>query len=203
MSTCCSDTLRKEGASLPRRDRQAVTWLSERVEVERDTARAALGEALVSGRYLALFDRLDELVPFSRRGDQQIALPKLAGREFRKLRRAVDDLGDSPGDEALHVVRIRGKRARYVAELAEPVIGKPVSRFLRAARRFQDVLGEYQDAVVAERRLVGLVAQAPSPRVAFGMGRLTERQRARRQAALAGFPAAWRRLRRRGESVSG
>jgi hypothetical protein len=90
-----------------------------------------------------------------------------------------------------------------MAELVEPVVGEPARRFLRAATEFQDALGQDQHAVVAERRLGGLLAQAPTPRVAFGGGRLTARQRTPRQAALETFAVAWRRLRRRGEKVSG
>jgi hypothetical protein len=101
-----------------------------------------------------------------------------------------------------HIVRIRSKRARHIAELSEAVLGRPASRFLRAAKKLQDILGADQGAVAAERRLGSLLGEAPSSRVAFGSGSLTEPQRTRRLAALETFAAVWRRRRRRGETVS-
>ena len=75
---------------------------------------------------------------------------------------------------ALHAVRIKVKRARYAAELAQPVVGKPARRFIERAKDLQDLLGDHQDAVTAQERLrkladslgdaaVSLVA-GPSPR---------------------------------------
>ena len=58
------------------------------------------------------------------------------------------------------------------------------------AKRFQDVVGEHQDAVFAEERLRSL----SEPATALVIGRLIERQRARRAAARADVPKAWRKL---------
>jgi CHAD domain-containing protein len=194
--------LRAEAATLEGRDRQAIRRVLGRLPAERDAARAELGEALQSARYLALLDQLDEMVRRTPLSESTVDLRRLVAKEFKKLKRAVDALDAPPGARALHAVRIRGKRARYAAELAEAMIGRRATRFLRAAKAFQDVLGEYQDAVVIEERLSRLVAAAAGPRASFAVGRLAERQRARRAAALARFRPAWRRLHRRAEKVT-
>jgi CHAD domain-containing protein len=124
-----------------------------------------------------------------------VRLDRLARKEFRKLERCMAALGDSPSDAMLHRARIRAKRARYAAELAAPLVGKPAGRYVRAAERFQDVVGEHQDAIVAEARIR---AYAESADAAFGAGRLVERQQARRARARASLPKAWKRLERRG-----
>jgi CHAD domain-containing protein len=172
-----------------------ATPVIRRLERERKAARRRAVAALDSGRYLELLDDLRIAVDYPPVQKPDLDLSRVASKEFAKLRREVAALGQSPTDEALHQVRIRGKRARYAAELAEPVVGKPATKFVKAAKRFQDVVGEHQDAVVAERRIR---AFAQSADAAFGAGRLVERERARRARMRAAFPAVWKRLERRG-----
>jgi len=193
--------LRREAATLAPADRRGVTPLVAALVEDRARARAALLDALGRPRYRALLARLEAMARPPRRA-AELDLAALPVRAFRKLKRAVRALDDPPADAALHAVRIRGKRARHAAELAEPVIGARARRFVRTARAFQDVLGEYQDATVAEERLRQLVRRVGSPEAGLVIGELVERQRLRRQAALAAFPAAWRRLRRRGKRLS-
>jgi CHAD domain-containing protein len=166
-----------------------------RLERERRSARRRVLAALKSDRYIALLDdlRAGALHPPTVVADA--SLKRLARKAFKKLRRDVAALGPTPTDEALHRVRIRGKRARYAAEVATPVAGKRAEKFVTAAKQFQDVVGEHQDALVAEQKIRAFAASADA---AFGAGRLVERQRARRAEARAAVPAAWRRLERRG-----
>jgi CHAD domain-containing protein len=107
-------------------------------------------------------------------------------------------LPDKPSDAQLHALRIRGKRARYAAELAEATVGRPASRFLAKAKVFQDLLGDHQDAVVADATLRRWAATVVSPSTAFAAGRLAERMRLRRAAAREALPATWKKLLRRG-----
>jgi CHAD domain-containing protein len=126
-------------------------------------------------------------------------LDDIAGREFRKLRKAMDALPVTPSDAELHRARVKGKRARYAAELAAAPGGRKAERFVSRAKRFQDVVGEHQDAVVAEERLRALLAErARGAHTAFAAGRLVERQRARRRVARENLPEAWRKLERAG-----
>ena len=67
-------------------------------------------------------------------------------------------------------------------------------------RQFQDVIGDHQDAVVAEdelRRVAGLTRSQPA---ALAAGRLIERQRDTKRRMRRAFPKAWARPRRRREA---
>jgi CHAD domain-containing protein len=172
-----------------------ATPIIRRLERERRGARRRAVNALRSDRYLALLDDVRGAVDHPPVQVADVPLKRAAATEFKKLRRDVAALGPKPTDDALHRVRIRGKRARYAAELAEPVAGERARKFVKAAKQFQDAVGEHQDAIVAEQRIR---AFAESADAAFGAGRLVERQRARRAQARAAVPAAWKRLERRG-----
>jgi len=189
--------LREEANSLDPRERHAFERLLRLLGAERAEARVAMLAGLRSERYLHLLDRLEEAVREPRVVAPDVSLADIAAVEFKKLRRAVGALGDEPTDAELHAVRIRAKRARYAAELAEAVVGKPASRFIRKAKTCQDVLGEHQDAVVAEDRIRQLAGRARNLGAAVAAGRLIERQRARRQAARTAWPRAWAKLERR------
>lgn len=170
----------------------------KRIERERRRARKRVVAALDSERYLALLDELRVAVDHPPVRSVDLRVDRVARREFRKLERCVASLGESPTDAAVHRARIRAKRARYAAELAMPVAGKRADRFVRAAKRFQDVVGEHQDAIVAEERIR---AYSETADAAFGAGRLVERQHVRRVCARAAMPKAWKRLRRRGRQA--
>jgi CHAD domain-containing protein len=106
-----------------------------------------------------------------------------------------------PTDAGLHVVRIKAKRARYAAELAASVADRLAERFIDRVKNLQDILGEHQDAVVAEARLRELFDRAPGRRAGFVAGLLVERQRGRRLAARAAFEKWWPKVQRRGRKA--
>jgi CHAD domain-containing protein len=168
------------------------------LEGDRRRAQKQLVAALESPRYLALLGELERAADAPRVRTADANLDKLARKEFRRLGRAVQALGKSPSDEALHEVRKRGKRARYSAELAG---GKRAKRFVEAAKSFQDVVGDHQDAVVAEERLTALVPRAKSPEAVFAAGRLLERQERRRRTARKSLPKTWRKFKRQGRKA--
>jgi CHAD domain-containing protein len=190
------ERLRKEIGDFEAPEREAAEQLVEMLREERDQAQAVAVEALSSTRYYRLLDELESATrgPRVRRSD--IPLSRLAGREFKRLRKRARRLTWASTDAELHRTRILSKRARYAAEFAEPDMGK---RGRRVAKRFaglQDVLGEHQDAIVAEARLRELLAKAQGSDAAFAAGRLVERERMRRARARAAFPKAWRKLER-------
>jgi CHAD domain-containing protein len=157
---------------------------------ERELARGKLVVALDSQRYQRLLKELE--TPPSLNGGLRAA----AVKEHKRLRKAVKRMSGDPTDEELHKVRIRAKRARYAAEASGA--GK---RYIKRAKSLQDVLGEHQDAAVAEQRIRRLLARVrPSRRTALAAGRLIERQRARRAAARREWPKAWKRLDRAGDA---
>jgi CHAD domain-containing protein len=191
--------VRKELDSLDEPDPAGGRILVGMLETERRAARRPLVELLDTDAHRALLGRL-ALPPRLAEGVGKIPLTQLARDEFRRLARAVGRLGKRPDDEAIHRLRMALKRARYAAELSDPG-GKAGRRFLADARALQTLLGEHQDAVVAEERLrAATVVDGPTA-AAFVAGRITERQRARRERAVERLPAAWKRLRKSGRRL--
>lgn len=165
------------------------------IENARDAARATLGTELESRRYLLLLDRLDQAAADAELDDHGETLGQLARGEFRRLRKRMRRLDAESSDDELHAARIHGKRARYAVELAAPTMSRDATEFVRCAKRLQDVLGEHQDACIAEVELFRLAAAARSTDAAFAAGVVVERERASRQSARAQILAAWRALR--------
>jgi CHAD domain-containing protein len=168
------------------------------LEAERRREYARLLASLGGQRYLGLLEDLTTTVEAPPVRTTSVSLERIAAREFRKLREVVLTLGRLPTDEALHRARIRAKRARYAAELAVPVVGKRAKKVVRAAKKFQDVVGEHQDAVVAEQRIRAVASRSESTATAFAAGRLVEHQEQRRRAARGNLSRSWKRLDRRG-----
>jgi CHAD domain-containing protein len=175
----------------------------KQLETERRRAWKRARSALESERYGKLLDRVAEAVesPPVRKSD--LSLESVAAREFEKLRRDAKRLGPKTSPTDVHRVRIRAKRARYAAELATSVARrKRIRRFINATKKFQDVVGAYQDAVVAEERIQGLVDNTKNTRAAFAAGRLVERSGAgRRRLARKKFRSSWRQLERQGRKT--
>jgi CHAD domain-containing protein len=190
-----------EAKELEPDERRALDSAMSSLRAERDEARATLMEALTSERYLELLDAVERAARAPHIVTPDVSLHDIAAREFRRLRRAVRRLPPEPSDEELHRVRIKGKRARYAAELAEDAVGKPAARFADRAKSLQDVIGEHQDAVVAEERLRALRRTARGASTAFVLGRLVERQRRRRENARARLPRTWKKLERSGRKA--
>ena len=150
---------------------------------ERKSARRALHRALTSRRYFALLDQLEGPAPSLA---EPLTLEEIQAQEHRKLRKAIAALTDDSPDAELHEARIKVKRARYAAEL------RGDGSYVKAAKVLQDVLGEHQDAVVAEARLRDLALLHPAGTLAAG--RLVERQAARAARARARWRGAWKAL---------
>lgn len=186
-----------DAAELDGEDVRAFRRLRARLAAERAADRAALLEGMATDRYLRLLDAL-EAARDAPAGDLPVGLEQIAAGEFDRLRTVVKKLPKRPADDALHDVRIEAKRARYAAELASPVLGKKAgTRFLASAKVLQDVIGEHQDACVAEKRLRELAGRGGG-RTGLAAGRLIERQRRRKRSARRAFPDAWKELDRAG-----
>jgi CHAD domain-containing protein len=192
------DELRQEAGSLDELDTGGCERMLDLLQEQRAAARGDALKVLRSQRYLRLLDSLEEAsgaVPM-RAGGATVA--ELAATEFARLRKTMRALGDRPTDEALHKARIRAKRARYAAEVAEAAVGKRAATFVRRAKAFQDVVGGNQDSVVAEEAIRRL-GRGSGTRAAFVAGRLVERQKERRRLARRSLPKAWKKLERAGK----
>lgn len=80
-------------------------------------------------------------------------------RRHRRLRRAGRAIETLPA-EALHELRLDGKKLRYAADLLAPLWpGQEARRYLRRLARLQDALGLANDAAVARGLVQGLGAR--------------------------------------------
>ncbi|HVL03165.1 MAG TPA: CYTH and CHAD domain-containing protein [Acidimicrobiales bacterium] len=202
-------------------DNAAMGGIVERLQSQRSEARARLSEVMDDRRYVVLLDRLVDALDPSRLGDVPAVatgtppvimpadtwlspeadapaaevLPPLVHRPWKHLREAVAAVEPDGPDEELHQVRIRAKRCRYAAEVAAVAVGKPARRLASAVADLQEVLGEHQDAVVAEAWLRTAVPEL-SPREALVAGQLVAGQRAVAETTHRAWPDAWKRANR-------
>jgi CHAD domain-containing protein len=191
--------LRSQLEALPAPERRAgQPYLLRPLDADRVRARTSLRAALASPRYARLLTRLQAALATR---PSSVPLPGIAASEFKKLRKAVAKLPKQPSAEELHAVRIKVKRARYAAELAQPMIGRRVERFITKAKKLQDILGEHQDAVVAEEYLRKVTERTPAAQALAQQ--LIKQQRTRRKKALAAFSKKWPKLKRRGRKAYG
>jgi CHAD domain-containing protein len=194
------ERLEGQAATLAKEEAAGVASLVRRLADDREAARARLVEAMNSPRYGELLDRLvgAAAAPVAAAdGDlgeaAEEALPGLVGRPWRRLRKAVQALPETPADEELHAVRILAKHTRYAAEAAAPVMGKRASAFAQAVSGVQTVLGDHQDACVTEEWLRGAVGSVAAPGEAMLVGQLIGLQRVEAQSRRAAWPKAWKR----------
>nr|CEL19031.1 Adenylate cyclase [Kibdelosporangium sp. MJ126-NF4]CTQ95167.1 Adenylate cyclase (EC 4.6.1.1) [Kibdelosporangium sp. MJ126-NF4] len=188
------DRLRAEAAGFDDDERAAVERLLGDLIAERKAARRRMLAALRTKRYSSLLTSLASATASApeatsdSEGQAAAAVISVIYRPYRKLFKAVSALGEDPPDEQLHALRIKGKRLRYAAELVGAAGKEPVKQLIKATKAFQEVLGEHQDAAVAEETIRRLVAEQDDPAVIFVAGRLVEREHARRLA----YRSQWR-----------
>ncbi len=147
--------------------------------------RAAVLEALDSERYFALLNELDRILASPPLGPDA-TLPAKKGlaravartyrRTDRRLRRARQAHAGEATNLALHRARRSAKRARYAAEVVQPVYGRQARRFGKRMKKLQTSLGAHQDAVIARNtiRELGVRAHLEGEN-AFTFGLLHER----------------------------
>jgi CHAD domain-containing protein len=188
-------------ALLPHTESAAASTAIRRLETDHDAARTDLLRALRNPRYAQLHRALHDAVTTPRLDATAHrraidALPEAVRPTWKRLKRAIGELGPVPSDAALHEVRIRAKRARYASELAAPVIGRPARDLGIALARVQDLLGEHQDAVVADAWLAKTAPEC-TPAEAYALGMLAEIERGLAVRARATLPSTWEAASRR------
>src|SRR5690606_687110 len=77
-------------------------------------------------------------------------LPELVEQTFRKLERQVKELRLDGDAHDWHKARITAKRVRYAADALEDVFNGPAMRLDNAMSEITDVLGDHQDACIAQ-----------------------------------------------------
>jgi CHAD domain-containing protein len=206
------ERLRGRAATFDNTGREAVETLIEALVADRRLARTQMLAVLGSRRYTALLRRLASAVgrplPTPSGRDGAPPLVKLVHAEYRRLSKAVRAAGEDPPDEVLHALRIQGKRLRYTGELvvasSRKPIRKPVRKLVASTVALQDVLGEHQDACVAQHlvmRLLDGLGDVVDLNVAFAGGRLMEREELSRVASRLSWLAAWQGVQRHAQSL--
>lgn len=157
--------------------------VDERLTARLAAARSGALAALRSDRHAWLLDDLIRAVheppvidAAFQRADE--VLPPHAATSWRRFARAVKGLDfDSPSTD-WHEARIRAKRARYAIEALVPISGKRVAAWAAAMAEVTEVLGEHQDAHIAQAA-VRTLAESPSVTGAqgFALGRLHDLER--------------------------
>jgi CHAD domain-containing protein len=195
--------LEESSAELGGADVLAAAALPALLRDDRQRAFARLRDELDSNSYAELLELLAEAAQAVPLTGAPLRLKRVARREFNRLVKYERTLARHPSDDALHRLRIRGKRARYAAEVAADADASVAKKFVAAAKCFQDALGEHQDAVVAEQRIRDLVPRLPDGAAAFAAGRLVDLERARARGVRARLDEEWKRLERSGRKAWG
>jgi CHAD domain-containing protein len=197
-SDVLAERLRTQARTLPEADVAGVQLILSLLASQADSARTAMLLALRSPRYLALLDALINAAnepPIRPKHAKQAnwrasrVAAEFVHRPWRRLTEAVSSLGDDPSDAALHNVRILAKRCRYAAEAIAPVVDE-AARFATALADLQTVLGEHQDAVIAEAWLRKSAVTALEG--ALAAGELVLLQRLQRGRLRNQWPKTWR-----------
>jgi CHAD domain-containing protein len=124
-------------------------------------ARTVVTEEMNSQRYLNLLATLQQWrsVPPLIEPPSSKAVTKRARRAERKADRRLAKAIEAGDDGLLHRARKAAKRARYAAELREP-LDKRAKKTAKYYKKFQRVLGDHQDGVVASATLIRLARAA-------------------------------------------
>ncbi|MFO0700020.1 MAG: CYTH and CHAD domain-containing protein [Nitrospira sp.] len=192
-----------EAAELDQRDRKLLEQFTAHLRTRRDAAHQLLLSELTSARYFDLIRRLQQAAQVPPVMESPLHIRQLAGRTFKKLRKAIRRLKPSPSNAALHKIRILTKRARYAADFARWAMGKPGVRFMKTARAGQDLLGIHQDAIQAERHVRQFLKYSTSVRAGFLAGRMVERQHHRRDLVRQEIKPLLKTLLKRGKKAWG
>lgn len=194
-----------ESPSMPQQE-AVYARVNEHFSHEAETARKAAINTLASTRYVELLDSLDDFVAaLATQTDPTRTDPvptadlldrlELLARKVTKRVNKVDAAASRPERDALiHRARKGAKRMRYAMEVIRSLAPKKSARALDGFDTFQDVLGEFQDSVVAQEHLLSMI-EAPehSAVTGFGLGIVyqLEVQVGDAQAAL--LDKAWRK----------
>lgn len=193
--------LREVVAEFEVRDQPAARRLVSKFVTQRGVAKRRLTRALASPRYATMLLDIGRLArqpaeTESSTVDNGQAVDLIAGlaKPHRKLAKAVKTLPADPPDDALHALRIHGKKLRYAAEMAKPAAKKKqaerIQRLIKATKNFQTVLGDHQDACVAADRMRS-VLDSVDAEVGFIAGRIAEKELLRRAEVRAVWREVW------------
>jgi CHAD domain-containing protein len=168
-----------------------IACLSQAQQQEYDRLFHALGshryQQLLSD-WKAFLEEAPESQPEARNAGEPLAevVSKRAWRLSRRIARNAETISGHAAAERLHEVRIDAKKLRYLIDVTPTFYDEAaLDLVLRALKKLQRVLGEFNDAHVQENRLLecgrGLYAAGGPAGVVLALGRLAEKSRRRRE----------------------
>lgn len=182
-------------------EQRSFETILKNFEDQRSVARAKLLEGLRSDRYLNLLNHFEDSLNHLPFQPTPLTITELARKAFHKVQDFVNTSDSLFRKSELHRIRRLLKRARYALELAEPLLGKRAKRFLQQAKDAQDLLGQHQDAVVAEQRLLALKQHSRGTGIAYVTGLMVERLRNQQSQVYQQIPKQWQKLEKQGKKL--
>lgn len=175
----------------------APEFLLNDLEKQERAAYRRMNASLREPRYFALLDELDGLIadpPLAAAAGRKARkeLPGLVTRAWERMAREYASIGTADDAEtARHDTRKEAKRARYAAELAVPMLGVAAKRVVKDAKRIQEVLGGYQDGVIAMEHLAAAAKRTRIPAEAFTLGVLYGKEQCGAENARDHLATTW------------
>lgn len=182
-------------------EQRSFQSILKKFDDQRSMARARLLEGLRSDRYLNLLNHFEDSLTHLPFQPSPLTITDLARKAFHKVQDFVKSSNSLFPKSELHRTRILLKRARYAIELAEPLLGKRAKRFFQQAKPTQDLLGQHQDAVVAEQRLLALKQHSRGTGIAYVTGLMVERIRNQQSQVYQQIPEQWKKLEKQGKKL--
>jgi CHAD domain-containing protein len=191
------DTIRARAPKLEPKLATMLPPLYSELEVSRTLALAALGEVLESARYTTTLARLRK--PRIRIAASAAALGPAAagilGRMARAMSRAGAPLTESSMPEVVHRLRVRVKRTRYALEMLGGFGGKRHRKALARLEELQDLLGSFNDTIIAFAWLIAYANAEGAPAEAvLAAGAMAESLRRRERKLARRCVKAWRKF---------
>jgi CHAD domain-containing protein len=195
--------LRSDAESLPPGERDDLRPVEELLDRERRSEHRRLVRALSGRRYASLLQAWEEhlATPVSSHPSRPAAhrpILEVASRRTWKVYRRVlaegEQIGAATADQELHRLRIEAKKLRYLMELFRTLYPKEIGSQIKALKGLQDLLGDFNDAVVQETILHSIserLGARADPRTHVALGRLVEGLRRQRDDLRADFMEAF------------
>jgi CHAD domain-containing protein len=182
-------SVRDTEVMIDRLDEHAGSLSGDEVQLARDAVDRVLSIRITDARSHALAalrsDRYKQLLgdlvagvmepQFTPAADATCAeaLPPLVDKAWRRLAKDVELLRLHGEAYPWHEARIAAKKARYAAEAVETVFGEPARPLARVLEQVTELLGDHQDAHVAQNTLIRMSADGDlDARAGFALGLL-------------------------------
>jgi CHAD domain-containing protein len=194
-------TIRARAPKLEPRLAAMLPPLYSELEVSRRLALAQLAGALDSRRYSALIARLHK--PRIRIATARQPLGPAAGAMLARMTgamvRAAAKLTGVSDAKTVHRLRVRVKRMRYALEMLAAIGGKRSRKALARLEDLQDLLGVFNDTIVAIGWLIAYASAEGAPTEAvLAAGAMAESLRRRERKLARRCVKAWRKFDRAG-----